>query len=230
MIYIISISLLFMAPIFFGMYFATKYAGWGVTDEVILYDNGWMTMFGMGQGTGGYGWCAPFRVDWVLPPDTICGTKDHPVAKVKHPLQILKKRKDKALIHIGFVWVLPDSKYENRAFNASVQGWVSRKHYEEVKELVDYVVNKAKENIERGLHIPTCEGQWFTSFSYDVYDWNEIARELGVWDTFKKEFGGNVPEPLRTFFEEPEKYKKYYWRNKLKTGDWYKEPKRRGRK
>ncbi len=231
MLYIVGVSLLFMAPMFFGMYFATKYAGWGVSDEVIIYDNGWITMFGMGQGTGGYGWCAPFRIEWVLPPGTVCGDKDHPIAKVKYPLRVLKKRKDKALIHIGFVWVLPNSKYENRAFNASVQGWVSKKQYDDVKKMIDYVINKAKENIEKGLHIPQGDGRWFPDLLYYADTWNEIALEQGVWTEFKKELGENVPEPLRTFFDDTDKYKKYYWRNKLKTGDWYREPvKRSGKK
>ena len=208
-------------PISFAIYLTTKHSGWGVTDEVIVYDNGWVTMFGMGDNTGRYGWLVPFRMEWIFPKGTkTVDKKGKMLAEVAEPIRVIKKRKERSLIRISLIWKLPGPDYENNVFDAAVQGIVSSNDYAEAKRMAEYVEKKAEENIKNGLRMPVANTLFSSQFIFDAYSWNDAAQQKGVLDDFKKEMGDAAPAPLIAFFDEPEKYRKYYWKTLVKTGKW----------
>ncbi len=208
-------------PIFFAIYLTTKHSGWGVTDEVIVYDNGWVTMFGMGDNTGRYGWLVPLRLDWIFPEGAEARTSRGKLAMTIFPvINVIKKKKGRALVRVVIAWRFPDADYDKNVFGASAKGWISEEDYAEAKKMQEYMEKRAEENVKNGVKMPPADSWSMSGFMFDAYSWNDAAQQKGVLDDFKKEMGDAAPAPLIAFFDEPEKYRKYYWKTLVKTGKW----------
>ena len=214
-------SLIILGSVLFGMYYLTKYSGWGVTDEVIVYDNGWVTMFGMGDNTGRYGWLAPLRLDWIFPAGAEARTSRGKLAMTALPvINVIKKKKGRALVRVVLAWRFPDADYDKNVFGASAKGWISEEDYAEARRMVEYLEKKAEENVKNGLKMPPADSLFESGFMFNAYSWNDAAQQKGVLDDFKKDMGDTAPAHLIAFFDDPERYQKYYWKTFLETGKW----------
>jgi len=220
-IVIVGGSFLFIGPITFAVYSLLKRGGWGVTDELIIYDNGWVTMFGMGDNTGRYGWLAPLRLDWIFPAGAEARTSRGKLAMTALPvINVIKKKKGRALVRVVLAWRFPDADYDKNVFGASAKGWISEEDYAEARRMVEYLEKKAEENVKNGLKMPPADSLFESGFMFNAYSWNDAAQQKGVLDDFKKDMGDTAPAPLIAFFDDPERYQKYYWKTFLETGKW----------
>jgi len=197
-------------------------------DEFILYENGWFVFWNI---TPDEGWIAPAKLDWILPPlknrkemEEKIGYKVNFRYTLFDRYYLLKKKKNgKYKVGFGLMWVYPYKKWENWVFTASVGGWLTEKEYKKFLEMIEYIDKKAKENVESGRvkipaknlkqeHIAYYQMPWF---------WNEVFQKENIRELYRKETGEDIPEPVRSFLFDYEKFKNVYLKNKRETGDWF---------
>ena len=214
-------------------------------DEFILYDNGWFVFWSMETTTEG--WTAPAKLDWVLSPAL---DRFLPPAKRKKELEkelgytpngwyvirfgssgpsyngyvyVKKKRKDRYKIYLAIPWVYPSDKWKNWVFFGVAGGWVDEKEYKNILKFNEFLKKKAKENVASGrVKIPAKN---LKQEHFDYYQrpwfWNEVFQKENIRELYRKETGEDIPEPVRSFLFDYEKFKNVYLKNKRETGDWF---------
>ncbi len=200
-------------------------------DEFILYDNGWFVFWSMETRTEG--WTAPAKLDWVLPPAKKKKDLIKELGYVPNGwyvfrfdlgyLYVKKRRKNKYFVFLALPWIYPSEKWKNWVFYGVAGGWLNEKEYKRLVEFTEFIKKKAEENLKNGItkipaknvkqeHIDYYKRPWY---------WNEVFQKENIRELYKKETGEDIPEPVRSFLFDYEKFKKVYLKNKRETGDWF---------
>ncbi len=200
-------------------------------DEFILYDNGWFVFWSMETRTEG--WSAPAKLDWVLPPakhkkelEKELGYKPNGWYVFRFDLgyiYVKKKRKNRYMVYLALPWIYPSEEWKDWVFYGVAGGWLDEKEYNKLKEFVEFVKQKAKENLDSGkIRIPAKNPkQEYTDYYKRPWYWNEVFKKENIRELYKKETGEDIPEPVRSFLFDYPKFKSVYLKNKRETGDWF---------
>jgi len=134
-----------------------------------------------------------------------------------------RKKRNRYKVGFGLMWTYPDKKWENWVFTASAGGWLTEEEYKKFLKMIEYIDRKAKENVERGrIKIPAKNPKQEHIAYYQMpWYWNEVFEKENIRELYKKETGEDIPEPVRSFLFDYEKFKKVYLKNKRETGDWF---------
>ncbi len=194
-------------------------------DEFILYDNGWFVFWNAEKG-----WIAPAKIDWILPPvkskkelEKEIGYKPNGWYCLQERYYIFKKRGKYYKGGFGLMWTYPTKKWENWMFGADVRGYLTETEYRKFLEMMKYIERKAKENVESGkIKIPAKNPKQEHIEYYQLPQyWNEVFKKENIRELYMRETGEDIPEPVRSYLYDYEKYKKVYLKNKRETGDWF---------
>ena len=136
---------------------------------------------------------------------------------------VKKRRKNRYKVGFGLIWTYPNKKWENWIFTASVGGWLTEEDYKKFLEMMKYIQKKAKENVESGrIKIPAKNlKQGHIAYYQMPWFWNEVFQKENIRELYKKETGEDIPEPVRSYLFDYDRYKNVYLKNKREIGDWF---------
>ncbi len=204
--------------LFLGFY---RFRGEDIDDEFVLYENGWFVFW---SGESNDGWVAPAKIDWVFPP----GMELKPFNMKKIPIhRTIRRKEGRYNDGFGLYWGLPGrEKYENWAFHASAGGWLSEEEHKKLLEMIEYIRERARENVESArLKIPEANPQQQHSGALKLPSyWNRTFIKEGLKDLYLRETGEEIPEPVYSYLFDRTKYAEYLKRKK-ETGKWLPEKK-----
>ena len=194
-------------------------------DEFILYENGWFVFWNAEKG-----WIAPAKIDWLLPPvknkkelEKKVGYKINGWYGLQERYYIFRKRGNYYKGGFGLIWTYPTRKWENWIFGGDAEGYLTEEEYKKFLEMIEYLDRKAKENIESGrIKIPekNMKQEHIEYYQLPQY-WNEVFQKENIRELYRKETGEDIPEPVRSFLFDYDRYKNVYLKNKREIGDWF---------